>query len=169
MRRAILLASLVVAVGIVTPATGLGKAGGTDHLPLKGKGSGTATVDLDTGEFHATMRGQVSHLGLTTFKDDGFVFPTGPPGQFGSVSHIIDTGASGAKIEGDCTGTGTTSDGVHITFLFHCTFDASGRPSLEGKSGFFDATIQLTRIGFDPTTNTVLDEVSARAVGQLSH
>jgi hypothetical protein len=164
MRRAILLAGLVLAIGTVTPASGLGKAGGTD-LPVKLKGSGTLTVSLTTGAFHSTLTGKVSHLGVTRFQDDGFVFPTGP-GQFGSVSHFVHTGASGARIEGTCTGTGTTTDALHETVIENCTWVGTGR--LEGATGSWTVTIQLTHIGFDPATNTVLDQIDARGVGELN-
>ena len=50
MRKAIMIAGLVLALGVLAPATALGKAGGTDR-PIQGNGSGTTVVDLGTLAF----------------------------------------------------------------------------------------------------------------------
>ena len=65
MRKVIMIAGLALALGVLAPATALGKAGGTDR-PVQGSGSGTTVLDLATLAFVTDATGVVSHLGQTT-------------------------------------------------------------------------------------------------------
>ena len=50
MRKAIMITGLVLALGVLAPATALGNAGGTDR-PVQGSGSGTTVLDLPISDF----------------------------------------------------------------------------------------------------------------------
>jgi hypothetical protein len=51
MRKAIMVAGLILAVSVLAPVGALGKAGGTDR-PAKGGASGTTVLDLGTLSYH---------------------------------------------------------------------------------------------------------------------
>lgn len=162
MRRAILLAGVIFAVGIFTPASGLAKAGGTD-LPYKGKASGSSTLNTQTGAAVISVTGKLSHLGKFSETEQGFIFPG--CGQLCLVSTFTQTAASGAEISGSCSGSGTTSDGIHLTFVVNCNItDGTGR--FKDASGSFVSTVDVTRVALDGVFS--LSDIEARAVGNLS-
>ena len=65
-RRLLGLTSLVVALVIAAPGAGLAKPGGSDR-PVKGKTSGTSTVNLATATLTSQGTGNISHLGKVTY------------------------------------------------------------------------------------------------------
>ena len=106
MRKAIMIAGLVLALGVLAPATALGKAGGTDR-PVQGSGSGTTVLDLPTLTFTADATGVMSHMGQTTYRfDNGVLTPTGPS-TFDITISVTITAANGDQLFGDISGSGT--------------------------------------------------------------
>ena len=61
-RKAVALAGLLLALAIVSPASALAGAGGTDRS-IKGAGTGTISLDPATGAFTGVVPGVSSHLG----------------------------------------------------------------------------------------------------------
>jgi hypothetical protein len=77
------------------------------------------------------------------------------------------TGANGDQVLGNCSGTVTTSDGVHFTLLLDCT-STSGTGRFEGISLSFAATIHSTRVSVDPSTGIATNELESSAEGTSS-
>ena len=113
MRKAIMIAGLILAVGVLAPAGALGKAGGTDR-PIKGTASGTTELDLGSLTFTTDATGTTSHLGRTTTHLDAALTPTG---------------ADTFTIAG--SGTVVAADGseLFVTFTGSGALDASGNPT----------------------------------------
>ena len=105
MRKAIMIAGLVLALGVLAPATALGKAGGTER-PVQGNGSGTTVLDLATLTFVTDSTSVVSHVGRSTIHIDGVVTPTGPS-TFTLAGSLTLTAANGDQQFGDFSGSGT--------------------------------------------------------------
>ena len=110
MRKAIMIAGLVLAFGVLAPATALGKAGGTDR-PVSVHQSGTTVVDLGTLAFSTDTTGIVSHMGKSTAEIEGVITPTGPD-TFTIAGSVVIVAANGDELFGNFSGTGTnTPDG----------------------------------------------------------
>jgi hypothetical protein len=79
-RKRLLLSSLVLGVGLISPAVALAGPGGTD-LPLRGQTSGVLSFDSSTGMFTSSSSGVGSLLGAFTVTNSGSLMPTGfnPP------------------------------------------------------------------------------------------
>src|SRR5512141_1135779 len=104
MRRLMMLASLVIAVGVLLPASALSAAGG-GNLPFKGTLTGPGTLDLATGKLHADLSGNFTHFGLATFTEDVQLAPT--LSGFDWIGTWTMTAANGDQVSGTCTGSGT--------------------------------------------------------------
>ena len=59
MRKAIMIAGLILTLGVLAPAGALGKAGGTDR-PIKAHASGTTVFDIPTLTFVSDTTGTMS-------------------------------------------------------------------------------------------------------------
>jgi hypothetical protein len=135
LRRLIFLASLVLAVAALSPATALGAAKGTDR-PSKGTSTSTSTVDLATGIGISDGRGHVSHLGAFTFHNDfsGFTV-TGNTFNWTQTATFV--AANGDEIFATAVGTGT--------LLPNNTSEATLVSTITGGTGrFADASGTLT-------------------------
>jgi hypothetical protein len=111
MRKAIMIAGLILAVGVLAPVGALGKAGGKDR-PIKDKASGTTVLDLGTLAFTTDVTGNTSHLGRTTTHLDAVVTPT--------------PGADTFTIAGSGTVVAANGSELFVTFSGSGTLDASG-------------------------------------------
>jgi hypothetical protein len=105
MRKAILIAGLTLAVGVLAPVGALAKPGGTDR-PIKGGSSGTTVLDLATLGFVSDATGTGSHLGRTATHYDGALTPSGPDTVAVAGSFVM-VAANGDQLFGTFSGTGT--------------------------------------------------------------
>ena len=151
MRKAIMIAALVLALGVLAPATALGKAGGTDR-PIQGNGSGTTVLDLGTLAFVTDGTGTVSHLGQTTVHIDGVLTPTGPS-TFTVAGPLTLTAANGDQLFGEFSGSGTNvaSGGSTGTTA---TTNTGGTGRFTGASGSVSGPFTQTPISMSATTAT---------------
>jgi len=105
MRKAIMIAGLILAVGVLAPAGALGKAGGTDR-PIKDTESGITALDLGSLTFSTDATGNTSHLGRTTTHLDAALTLTGPDTFTLAGSGTI-VAANGSELFVTFTGSGT--------------------------------------------------------------
>src|SRR5580765_6932949 len=120
MRRLFLVATLALAVGALVPGSALPARGGTD-LPFSASMAGQGTVNLVTGQAHNLLTANASHFGRSTLEESSQIVPIAP-GTFLSIGNLTLTAANGDQMFGTATGTGTTTDGIHFTFLLHAVF-----------------------------------------------
>ena len=152
MRKAIMIAGLVLALGVLAPATALGKAGGTDR-PVQGSGSGTTVLDLGTLTFTADATGVMSHMGQTTYRfENGVLTPTGPS-TFDITISVTVTAANGDQLFGDISGSGTTDAAGNSTGTSTTTF-TGGTGRFTGASGSASGPFTQTPISMSATTST---------------
>ena len=165
MRKAIMIAGLVLALGVLAPATAFGKAGGTDR-PLQGSGSGTTVLDLGTLTFTADATGVMSHLGKTTYHfDNGVVAPTGT-NTFDITISVTITAANGDQMFGDVSGSGTTDTSGNSTGTSTTTI-TGGTGRFTGASGSASGPFTQTLISMSATTSTFATEFSLS--GRISY
>ncbi len=142
MRKAILLAGLVLTLGVLLPGSARPAVGGSD-LPLKGTASGYFTLNLLTGQSHVVgTDGQLTHLGLWTSTQNEQLVPTGP-GTFNLFTTGTMTAANGDQLFLIGAGTGTGVIGSHGTFTINYT-TSSGTGRFAGASATFVALVQTT-------------------------
>ena len=149
MRKAIMIAGLVLALGVLAPATALGKAGGTDR-PIQGSGSGTTVLEIATLAFVTDGTGTVSHLGQTTVHIDGVLTPTSP-NTFTLAGSLTLTAANGDQLFGDFSGSGTGFGGSTGTTVTTIT---GGTGRFTGASGSVSGPFTQTPISMSATTAT---------------
>lgn len=144
--RAIITASLVLALAALVPASAAAKAGGTDR-PVSGKSTSTTIVNTATGTGTSDGSGQLSHLGAFTFHNDITSFTvTGSTFSFALTASVV--AANGDVIFTTATGTGTlTATGSESTLVSTIT---------GGTGRFADASGTLT---------TSISTVTVSAVG----
>jgi len=165
MRRIILLAGLVLAVGVLPSGSALAAVGGSD-LPLKGSVSGTSAHNLATGVVDAVSSGQLTHFGRTTVEQTALVVPVGPTTFSWSGTFTL-TAANGDQMSGTTVGTCTpTATSVR------CVVDFT---STGGTGRFADASATLTmtllsRVSFDPGPPPISygEHRNATLVGHMS-
>ena len=156
MRKAILIGGLVVALGVLTPATALGKAGGADR-PAKGNGSGTTVVDVGTLGFTSDVTGVVAHLGKSTIQIDGAITPTGPD-TFTLAGSAVIVAANGDELFGTFSGSGTnTASGSQGTVTTTVT---GGTGRFESASGSISGPFTQVFISTDGATATFATDLS---------
>ena len=151
MRKAIMIAGLVLALGVLAPATALGKAGGTDR-PAQGSGSGTTVLEIPSLAFVTDGTATVSHLGQTTVHIDGQVTPTGPS-TFTIAGPITLTAANGDQVFGDFSGSGTNVASGGSTGTTATTI-TGGTGRFTGASGSVSGPFTQTPISTSATTAT---------------
>ena len=74
-RRTFALLGLLLGLAVSSPASALADTGGTGR-PIKGAGSGTITLNPQTGGFTGVVPGVSSHLGNLTVHIEGVGAPT---------------------------------------------------------------------------------------------
>jgi hypothetical protein len=121
-----------LAVGLGVPAVAQAGAGGSD-VPYKATLTGYGYLNSQTGEVHAVGTGEATHLGRWTLDEHGLAVPT-TPGNFAYSSTYTITAANGDQLFGVITGTGSTTDGIHFTFVL------DGH-STSGTGRFADASL----------------------------
>lgn len=116
MRKSMLLAGLILALGAVVPGSGVSALRGSD-LPLKGTAHGEFAADLATGAVHVIgTSGELSHLGRWTSSQDIQLVPLGP-GQFAVFAlNGTMTAANGDRLFFTGRGSGSGNPGVSATF-----------------------------------------------------
>ena len=166
MRRMILLAGLVLAVGVLLPGSARPAAGGTD-LPFSFSGAtGHSTLNLQTGQLHISFDpGPLMHFGWSTNEQDGYAIPGGP-GTFNVFTQWTITAASGDQLFGRCSGTVTTlPDGDHLG-LVDC-FSTGGTGRLADESATFSVTSLTTHVTVEG--GFMHGDVESSGVGLLSN
>lgn len=127
MRKAITIAGLMLALGVLAPTGALGKAGGTDR-PVKGTTSGTVTGTL-TSPLGITidLTGVATHLGKYSFHAEGVGVISG--GEVFTDGPFTVTAANGDQLTGTFTVTTPLSQlaEVHTTTAFLTITGGTGR------------------------------------------
>jgi hypothetical protein len=130
-RERLIIATVVVALAALAPASALAKTGGTDR-PLRGTESGTTTLNLATGAASADFTGELSHLGTFSGHSDVTVTFTSPS-SFAAVGNGSLEAASGDELFFDVTWTGTfTATAIQTTAVRTIT---GGTGRFAGASG----------------------------------
>ena len=158
-RRAIALIGLVLALGVLAPATALGKAGGTDR-PVRGHSSGTTVLDLGTLAFTVDATGVISHGGKSTSHFDGVLTFTGPD-TFDVTGSVTITTANGDELFGTVSGSGTTDASGDAQGTNVITY-TGGTGRFENASGTASAPFTQVLISTDGTASTFATESSLR-------
>jgi hypothetical protein len=162
-RRLLGLTSLVLALVIATPGAGLAKPGGTDR-PVKGKTSGTSTINLATGTATSQGTGNISHLGKTTYTLNLTTAPTGPTTIALSGTGTL-VAANGDQVFVTITGTATVPSlvpavGDRNSFTFVSTITG-------GTGRFSDASGTSTSTGRQEVVSVVGATVGTRETTTL--
>src|SRR5512133_2639243 len=157
MRKVIMVAGLVLALGVLAPATALGKAAGTDR-PFSDHVTGTTVLDLGDLSFTGDTTGVASHLGKVTLHVEGVVTPTGP-NTFTIAGSTVFVAANGDELFATFSGSGTvdasgSSQGTVIT-----TF-TGGTGRFANASGSGSGPFTQTLLSTDGTTSTFATDTS---------
>jgi hypothetical protein len=154
MRKAIMIAGLVLAFGVLAPATALGKAGGTDR-PISVHQSGTTVVDVGTLAFTTETTGIVSHMGKSTAEIEGVITLTGPD-TFTIAGSAVIVAANGDELFGTFTGSGTNTPGGGSEGTVDVTY-SGGTGRFTNASGTASGPFTQTPTG---TTATFATDIS---------
>src|SRR5829696_10240268 len=162
--RAIITASLVLALAALVPASAAAKAGGTDR-PVSGKSTSTTTVDVATGTGVSDGSGQISHLGAFTFHNDFTSFTLTGPDTFSFTLTASIVAANGDVIFTTATGTGTlTATGSEATLVSTIT---GGTGRFADASGTIISSISSVTVSTVGTTTTSND--TETHTGEISY
>jgi hypothetical protein len=157
MRKAALIAGLVLGLAVLAPATAVGKAGGTDR-PISGQASGSTVLDLGTLAFTTDATGVSSHLGKATTHLDGVVTPTGPV-TFTIAGSVVFVAANGDELFGTFTGSGTADGSGNSAGTATTTF-TGGTGRFADASGTGSGPFTQTLISSDGVTSTLATDLS---------
>jgi hypothetical protein len=164
--KAIALTSLVLTLAIVSPASALADAGGTDR-PFKGTVSGTVSLHRPTGNFTADGAGINSHLGPYTAHLEGHGAPT-PDGTLAGGGTITWVADNGDQLYGNFDlRTNGLPPADHTTTLETTINGGTGR--FADASGKCTTTVNVHAIGFNPATQTLLSGYEGTTTGQISY
>jgi hypothetical protein len=131
MRHKRMALALVLALGVLSPASALATTGGTER-PVKGGGSGTIAFDPEASTFEGDPSGVASHLGNYAMHFEGTAAPTGENTAVGTGTLTIET-ADGDQVTGTFTSTSEfTSSGATHTVVVEII---SGTGRFAGASG----------------------------------
>jgi hypothetical protein len=140
MRKLILIAGLILALGVLLPGSARPAAHGTD-LPFKSAFTGTSTLNLQTGHVLNVSTATGTHFGLSLLEQEGYLIPDlTRPGMFNLVTSLTVTAANGDQMFGGCAGPVTTTDGVHFLLSADCS-------ASNGTGRFAQASLDLTVTG----------------------
>jgi hypothetical protein len=148
--RAIITASLVLALAVLVPASATAKAGGTDR-PVSGKSTSTTTVDPVAGTGISDGSGQLSHIGAFTFHNDFTSVTLTSPTTFSFTLTASVVAANGDLIFTTATGTGTlTATGSESTLVSTIT---GGTGRFADASGTLTSSIISVNVSGTPGTS----------------
>ncbi len=164
MRKAIMIAGLILALGVLAPAGALGKAGGTER-PIKAHASGTTVFDNPTLTFVSDATGTMSHLGKTTAHFDGALTLTGPS-AFDVAGSYVTVAANGDQLFATFAGSGTLDASGNATGTTTTTF-TGGTGRFAGASGTATGPFSQVLTSTDGTTSTFAFDTSLR--GTISY
>jgi hypothetical protein len=171
-RKAIALAGLVLALAILSPASALAKAKGTDR-PMKeveGTVSGTVTLTPMAGAFEGDVTGVMSHLGEYTGHAEGIGAFT-PQGTFEATGTTTVVADNGDKLIGTATfktSPFTPTHPAHTTT--HVTTLTGGTGRFADARGVLTAIYEVTPlIPFNPLTGTLVNNVEGPITGPISY
>ena len=136
-RAALTLVSLVLAFAMLSAASASAKTGGTD-IPIKGNGTGTISLDPETGAFTGDVPGVSSLLGKVDVQIAGVGARTAN-GTFAGSGTATIVAANGDKLTGTITLTQEALPGGH--FITTVVVTITG-----GTGRFADASGTLTVI-----------------------
>ena len=111
--KAVALAGAVLALAVLSPASAVATAGGTD-LPIKGSGTGTISLDPASGAFTGVVPGVSSHLGTITVHIEGVGAPAAD-GTFAGSGTATLVAANGDQVTGTITLSQTALPDGHTT------------------------------------------------------
>lgn len=164
MRKATVLAGLVLAVAALSPVSALAKAGGTDR-PVKGIASGTVSINVPGLAVTGDFTGIVAHLGKVTSHLDAGIALT-PQGTAVVTGAQTVVGANGDQLTGDVTITGPApTPGVHSNIGVITVTGGTGR--FEDASGELRVNSEATPFSFDGVT--LLESLESKLRGRLSY
>jgi hypothetical protein len=149
----------VLALATLSPAPALANTGGTDR-PMKASGSGTLSVNPETGAFTGDATGVSRHLGNYTVHLEGTGAPT-PGADFAGSGTATIVAADGDQL----TGTFTLTTTGHATTVVVTVTGGTGR--------FADASGTLTVICLTAPPSQVgellLSKIECEMRGELSY
>ena len=167
-RKAIMIAGLILALGVLAPVGALGKAGGTDR-PFKGTASGNVTVRLGA-PLHLTIdiNGVATHFGKyrTHIDADGTIIG----GEVVAHGTFTIVAANGDRQTGTTTITGPLPSGnVHVSTAVLTITGGTGR--------FADASGTITSVNLVTPTcfagpscpGLITETLVGRLSGQISY
>jgi hypothetical protein len=162
--RVIALAGLVVALAVLSPASALANAGGTDR-PIKGAGTGTISLDPATGAFTGVVPGVSSHLGDITVHIEG-VGARAADGTFAGSGTATLVAANGDEVRGSIALTQTAlPDGHTVTTVVVTITGGTGRfANASGTLTVICLSGPPSRVG-----TTLLIEAECKFTGQISY
>jgi hypothetical protein len=163
-RKLMMLAGLVLAVAVLSPASASANAGGTDR-PMKGTISATVSLNVLTGAMTADGGGVATHLGEFTTSLEGTVTIT-PTGVLGSGTQTT-MAANGDELTGTYTLSTPGAPGVaHTTTIVTTVTGGTGRFS--DASGTLTSVSELSPISFSGGV-LVNSAVGTITTGQISY
>jgi hypothetical protein len=158
MGKRFLLASLLLGVGLLSPASALAGAGGS-NLPLMGRSTGVVSYDDSTFQFTSSNSGVLSVLGAFTASLSGQLGPTNDPNEYSLAGTGTDVAANGDELFGTVNGTGanSTSTGTYV-------FTITG-----GTGRFADATGSYTVTFAIHLPNSIVGTIVSNPVTATFH
>ena len=164
MRKAIMIAGLILAVGVLAPVGALGKAGGTDR-PIKDHASGTTITNLATLTFVTDVTGTTSHLGKTTSHLEAVLTPTGAD-TFTIAGSSVTVAANGDELFGTFSGSGTLDASGNSQGPVVVTY-SGGTGRFTNASGSAAGSFTQAVVSNNGTTLTLATDYSLR--GTISY
>ena len=162
-RKLMMLAGLVLVVAVLSPASALANAGGSDR-PHMGTFSGTISLNVLTGAMTADVGGVATHLGEYTSSLEGTVTIT-PTGVFGSGTQTTVAG-NGDELTGTYTLSTPGAPGVaHTTTIVSTITGGTGRFS--AASGTLISVAEVSPISFNGVT--LVNSNEGTTTGQISY
>ena len=139
-RKAGALVGLVLALAVLSPASALANAGGTDR-PIKGAGMGTISLHPATGAFTGVVPGVSSHLGNITVHIEGVGAPAAD-GTFAGSGTATLVAANGDEVTGTIRVTQTALPDGHTTTTVVVTI-TGGTGTVRGRERNADGDLRV--------------------------
>jgi hypothetical protein len=168
-RKAIALASLALALAIISPASALAKAKGSDR-PVKATASGTVTLNPFTGVFVGEITGVGSHIGRYSGYGAGAGAFT-KQGTFEAIGTASLVAANGDELFGSATFKTSPFDLLHPAHTTtQVTTITGGTGRFAYASGVLTTVYEVTPlIPFNPATGTLVNRTEGTTTGRISY